>query len=175
MNLRYISRTTVLWAVLISGMAAARGQSSDVETNLKAVFLYNFTKYVEWPPNGERTFIIGIVGSSDITDALQEIARTDFADDKKIVIRQFDRLEQITPCRILFISRRSKLAMRDILEKTVKGELTVSEEAGGAHAGAIFNFVVVGDKLKFEVNIKALAASDLRVSSQLLRLAILVN
>lgn len=175
MNRRHISAITTLLAMLIAGRLTAEGQPTDVETNLKAAFLYNFTRYIDWPSNSDRIFVIGIVGSSDLKDALQEIARSNSADNRRIVIRQFETLDQITPCQMLFISSRSKLSLSGVLGKTCKGELTVSERPGAAREGTMFNFVRVGDKLKFEVNTKALATSDLRVSSQLLRLAIVVN
>jgi hypothetical protein len=155
---------------------SSSGQGQDIETNLKAAFLYNFTRYVDWPDNGEQTeFVIGIVGPSDLDDALKEIARSSEIGNKKIVIRHFDKLEQIEPCQLLFVARRSKMKLAEVLARAGKNELTVGEEPGAARSGTIFDFIRVGDKLRFEVNMKALESSGLRISSQLLRLAIVVG
>jgi hypothetical protein len=175
MTRRITSTISCLLLALLLAAPSVSGQQADLETNLKAAFLYNFTKYIDWPPDDESTFTIGIVGPSDLDDALKEIARGNTVDNKKIVIRRFDKPDQITPCQVLFISRRSKINLAEILARTGKGELTVAEKEGAARDGIMFNFVLMGDKLKFEVNTKALGASGLRVSSQLLRLAIVVS
>ena len=175
MNRRHTSTIPGLLLAFVLATLSSKGQQADLESNLKAAFLYNFTRYIDWPPDDETTFIIGIVGPSDLDDALKEIARNNTVDNKKIVIRRFDKPEQITPCQVLFISRRVKANLADILARTGRGELTVAEKEGAARNGIMFNFVLMGDKLKFEVNTKALNAGGLRVSSQLLRLAIVVS
>jgi hypothetical protein len=175
MNLRIITAIFALLPALSAGPMAYPPQEPDLETNLKAAFLYNFTKYVEWPPDNESQFTIGIVGPSDLEGALREIAKTTTADNKTIVIRRFDKPEDIIACQVLFISHRSRISLPEILAKTEKGELTVAEQPDAARKGTIFNFVRIDDKLKFEVNIKALSFSGLRISSQLLKLAIVVS
>jgi len=151
-------------------------QDPNLETNLKAAFLYNFTKYIDWPADpGGSEFVIGIIGPSDIEDPLQEIARTGTVGNKKIVVRRFDKLEQLVPCQVLFISRRCKIDLAAIMARVNRNELTIGEVAGAARRGVMFNFVLPGDKLRFEVNLKSLSASGLKVSSQLLKLAIVVN
>lgn len=164
------------WLALRVFPAVYPAQQPDLETDLKAAFLFNFTKYIEWQlPPSETEFTIAVVGPSDIDEALKEISGTKMVDNKRIVIRHFDKLDQITPCQVLFISRRSKIKLADILARAGKGVLTVGEEAGAARSGTIFDFIRVGDKLKFEVNTVALSASGLKISSQLLRLALIVN
>ena len=127
MNRRYTSTIPGLLLALILAALPTKGQQADLETNLKAAFLYNFTRYIDWPPDDETTFTIGIVGPSDLDDALKEIARNNTVENKKIVIRRFDKPGQITPCQVLFISRRAKVNLADILARTGKGELTVAE------------------------------------------------
>lgn len=151
-------------------------QGGDLETNLKAAFLYNFTKYIDWQMGPDDSdFVIGIVGSSEVGTVLREIARTSTVDGRKIKIRQIDRLDQIGGCHLLYISRMRRLRLGEVLSKVGRGEIAVAEENGAARNGAGFNFIVAGDKLKFEANIGALSSSGLKISSQLLRLAIIVK
>ena len=150
-------------------------QSKEEEYNLKAAFVYNFTKYINWPPTIEDEFIIGIVGQSPIEVPLQEIAKTKIVDDKKIIIKTFNKAEDISFCNILYISKNSSIPLYSILTKTGYGTLTISEEEGYARQGTAFNFVLVKDKLKFESNVRALNSARLKASSQLLKLAIIVD
>ncbi|MES2430263.1 MAG: YfiR family protein [Bacteroidota bacterium] len=155
----------------LSGTASA--QNIEAEANLKAVFIYNFTKYVEWDTNN-GDFVIGVIGQSSVTSALNIIARNNTVKNKKIVIKVFNKPEDIEYCNILFIPKNS-FSLSSILEKTGKGTLTVSEENGYAKKGTAFNFVIVNNKLKFEANLKALYLADLKAGSQLLKLGIIVD
>jgi hypothetical protein len=153
----------------------ARGQSVDDVSNLKAAFIYNFTKYIDWDLSNTSEFTIGVLGSSAIYNSLLGIAKTKTVNDKKIVVVHFNKAEEITTCNILFISANSSHSLTPILAKVGKGTLTISEEAGFAEEGTAFNFVVKNDKLKFEANVKSINAAGLKASSQLLKLAIIVD
>ena len=154
----------------------ARAQKAEQEANLKAVFIYNFTKYIEWTNNdNDDEFRIGVLGQSEVTNSLLEIARANRAKNKRIVIKQFRKPEDIDHCDILFIAQNPGFPLESIMERVDKGTLTVSEVPGYARLGTAFNFVVVNDKLKFEANRKALYAAGLRAGSQLMKLAIIVD
>lgn len=152
-------------------------QTEAEEYNLKAAFIYNFTKFIDWDsliPGNE--FIIGVVDSSPIYEPLTEIAKTNTVNDRKIIIRQYSKLDEISLCHVLFISRNTSLSLDDILAKAaVKGMLTISEKAGYAKQGTAINFIVVNNKLKFEANTKTINSAGLTASSQLLKLAIIVE
>ena len=157
------------------GGFAAIAQSSAGESNLKAAFVYNFTKYIDWGENEVADFSIGIIGTSPVENALQEIADTKTVDNKRIVIKHFDRPGDITFCNVLFISADNDFALAAILDEVKRGTLTVSEEPGFARRGTAFNFVVVNHKLKFEANVKSIFNAGLKASSQLLKLAKIVD
>jgi hypothetical protein len=152
-------------------------QSVADEYNLKAAFLYNFTRYIEWTPEtNTQEFVIGVVGTSAIYDPLEDIANSKTVNGKRIVIRVFTNPEDITFCHILFVSRSANFPLIDIMEKArVKGTLIVTEKNGLAAQGAAINFIIVENKLKFEANTKSIKKADLKVSSQLLKLAILIE
>ena len=156
----------------VSGWA----QTSEQEANLKAAFIYNFTKYISWETNNEESdFIIGVVGESPITASLNEIAKTSRVNNKRIIIRVFENPGEIGHCNILFIPRENSFPLQAILERASKGMLTISEEPGFAKQGTAFNFIVINNKLKFEANLRAISSAGLKAGSQLLKLAIIVS
>jgi hypothetical protein len=147
------------------------------EYSIKAAFIYKFTNYIDWDsllPGNE--FVIGVVGASPLKDELDEIARTKTVHNKKIVIRQFKKLDDISPCHILFISRDTPLPLADILTKVYgKGTLTISERDGYAKRGTEINFIEIDNKLRFEASPRNISAAGLKASSQLLKLAVIVD
>jgi hypothetical protein len=155
---------------------SVEAQSVVQEENLKAAFIYNFTKYIDWSDyNNSGVFIIGVIGPSPIIMSLNEIAKTNTVNNKRIIIKLYNKPEDIEYCNILFIPEKNPYPLQSILDKINKGTLTISEENGFAKQGTAFNFVVKNDKLKFETNLKALYLADLKAGSQLLKLAIIVN
>ncbi len=159
--------------LVIAGTARAQSQQ---EANLKAVFLYNFTRYIEWnDEQNENEFVIGIVGPSLIEKPISEIARTNTVNNRRIVLKHFNKAEDISYCHMLFVSHNSAVPLQSVLDKAGKGTLIVTEESGYGRQGAAFNFIPVNDKIKFEANLKAINAAGVRVSSQLLRLATIIN
>jgi len=155
--------------------SSAVAQTTEQEADLKAVFLYNFTKYIDWEPSTENDFIIGIIGNAAIEKPISEIAKTNTVNNKNIVIRHFNNPEEIGACNILFIPYGTTYPISSILDKAGHGVLTVSEKPGMGNQGTAFNFVIKENKLKFEANLKAISDAGLKASSQLLKLAIIIN
>jgi hypothetical protein len=157
-------------------MVNVKAQTGDQEASLKAVFIYNFIKYIDWDNLDDKPeFIIGIIGSSPVTEYLTEIAKTNKAKDKTIRVKYISRIRDINECQILFIPGKTSFSLSSILDRAGKGVLTISEQKDYAQKGTAFNFVIVNDKLKFEANLKAIDAAGLKASSQLLKLAIIIN
>lgn len=169
-----LKRLTLLVLLCCAGVML-RAQTQGQEANLKAAFIYNFTRYIDWEKNGEPDFVIGIIGPSYVSKPLTEIAATKVVDNKKIIIRQFEKPEDISYCHILFIPKGLNYPLRSVLDKVGKGTLTVSEENGFAKQGSAFNFTISNEKLKFEANLRAIYTAGLKVSSQLLKLATIVD
>jgi len=164
--------------LIITGFSNRRQiQWEAEEYDLKAAFMYNFTRYIEWDASvTDKEFIIGVIGSSPINERLEEIARTKNVNNKKIIIRKFSTPDEISFCHILFISRDASFPLDEILAKeAIKGTLIVSEKSGFAAQGTAINFIRVNNKLKFEANMKVINSAGLKVSSQLLKLAIIVD
>jgi predicted transcriptional regulator len=154
-------------------------------TNLKAqtpdyrfhsVFIYNFTKYIQWPAeNQSGDFVIGVVGNSPISSELERMAAHRTVGTQKIVIKKFKSATEVTNCHILFVPNTNIDAFASIQEK-LKGKhtLIITEKDGMAHKGSGINFVQQDNKWKFELNEAATHNAGLKVSKELSKLAISV-
>lgn len=147
------------------------------EYDVKAVFLYNFTRYVEWPEAvGPEGLTIVVLGESAIVAPLQEIARKRAAGQEPIVVRQCFDIGQIGRPRILFIARSAVPLIAQVLKETRGTDiLTVGESEGLAARGVAINFVERNGTIRFEMSERTLRETRIQVSSQLLKLAILVD
>lgn len=148
---------------------------STDENTLKALFIYNFTKQIEWPSaslQGTR-FIISIYGSSPVKDKLQLVMKGRRIFDKNVEIKEISRPEDISGSHILFIPKGSGHKLSIFLEAYAdKGVLIITEEKGMTNRGAGINIIEKDSRLRFELNDGALKKQGLKVSNQLYNLAI---
>lgn len=172
-----------LLLILFTGMVLLTNtgfqQQADTSAKIKAVFLYNFTKYIEWPQSyREGNFVIAVYGSGSKTlvEELNKMAATKTVGSQKFEIKTITSLADVGKTNILFMPGDASFTMNDLLGK-VKGKsvLLVTEKAGLAKQGSAINFVVQENKQKFELNKANAEKYDLKVSSNLLSLAIAVE
>ena len=147
------------------------------EYTVKAVFLYTFGRYVEWPESAlaktPNTFVIGVVGEDPFGGALDEIAAKKTIQGRRIVVRRFASAEKFDgPCHILFVSRSLKADQQAAaIKKTQgKGVFVVGENPGFAEQGGVANFFVDGDSVRFEINGDAAKRAKLHMDAKLLNL-----
>jgi YfiR/HmsC-like len=167
--------------LLMGATAPALGLETEAasEYRLKAVFLYNFAKFVQWPPEPQAeggAFVIGILGRDPFGSTLDATMEGKSVEERKIVVRRVTRAEDLRSCRILFISSSERERLSGIF-KQVGGDaiLTVGETTGFAEKGGVIRFRVEGDRVRLEINVAAAERSRLKISSQLLRLAQIVG
>jgi hypothetical protein len=151
------------------------------EHSLKALFLYNFAGYVEWPAetfaNEKSPFVIGILGTSQVQDTLAKIAESKKIGDRPIVIRNFAEPKDIKDCQIIFVpSTIADLQQKEVLNLVRNSRiLVVGETSGYSAKGAAMNFYMEDNKIRFEVNTEAAKRQQLKVSSKLLSMAKIVQ
>ncbi len=166
----------ILLAMVFIAMGVINTYAQDAK--YKALFIYNFTKHIEWPANAKTgDFVIGVVGNNDVFNNISNIAGGKKAGSQNIVVVKFKSVEEVIDCHILFVgmgqSNSSKFAI--IQTKTSgKNTLIVTERAGMAKKGSVINFVVQGGKIKFELNKANAAKYKLTISSYLENLAIVI-
>ena len=150
------------------------------EYHLKALFLYNFGGYVEWPADafssGQDPFVIGVLGSSPVDVTLKEISATKRINGRKIVVQRFASLDSLTPCQILFIARdvapQQQVAAISRLQS--HPVLVVGESPNFSGRGGCVNFIIEANRIRFEINIDAAKQHRLKISAKLLALAKIV-
>jgi hypothetical protein len=189
--------------ILLAGSlteAAEKDLGPTRNEKLKAAFIYNFLKFVEWPKDevddskdagkvddSEDVICIGIIGEDSFEDAFKAIINKRIG-KKQIIIKRFDsykklqklkknkdkweqQVDSLKECHLLFICSSEKAYVSEILSILKESPvLTVSETNGFLEKGGIIKFVV-DRKVQFEVNMKAVKRSGLNISSKLLRLA----
>jgi hypothetical protein len=149
----------------------------EYQYDVKAAFLYHFTRYLQWPETDRpEAFTIAVLGKSGITAPLLKISEMKTVGPLRIEVRPCSRIEEIGHPRILFIAESASHLLPQALEKTRGTDiLTVSELEGPRARGVAINFVLRNETIKFEIDEKVLKEARIQASSQLLRLAILVN
>jgi hypothetical protein len=147
-----------------------------LEYRVKATFLYNFTKFVTWPPDtflgADPVLKIAIVGEDPFGSVLDELASHAPASGPKLVIEHRNWNQDLRGCHMVFISRSEKNHLKGILAG-IKGAstLTVSEIEQFAASGGMIGFVFDHDQVRFEINLDAATQAGLEISSRLLSLA----
>src|SRR5437660_11176490 len=175
----YFSRWTrfVFVAVCLAAFQRSAGQDpAPSEYQVKAACIYNFTKFIEWPPEAfppERSspLVIGVIGEDPFNAELERSVQNNEVRGRKFVVRHFRNADEAKSCQILFVSRSVRKSMTDILAAvSTLPVLTVSETDRFVQAGGIINFVIEQNKVRFEINAAAAKKARLKVSSQLLNL-----
>lgn len=164
------------FATLMPAYADSADAEISKEYQVKAAFLYNIPKFVEWPAgsfnNDSDPVVIGVFGKSPFGDQLNVIVRDRKINGRDIVVKQVNSAEEIKATHLLFFSinddRQFSVIQAAIRDSPV---LTVGESASFAAAGGIINFVLLGDKVRFEINMASAERAGLKVSAQLQKLA----
>lgn len=145
---------------------------------LKASYIYNFTKYINWPDKyKEGNFVIGVLGTSTFYNDLTILLSTKTVGNQKFEIKSFMAAESISgTCHILFVPSENSSMLPVVLKKMKsKNTLIITEKPGLAKQGSAINFVVQNNKQKFELNKSNIEKYSLKVSSTLSALAITVE
>jgi hypothetical protein len=170
----------LLMAAACGSVPTVHGQSHAAgEYEVKAAFLYNFAKFVEWPPNSffdaSAPLQICVFGRDPFGDGLRALTADKTVNGRKFEIDTVVDLQHARTCHILFISSSVAMPMKEIVEG-LRGAtvLTVGDTKGFAEQGGMISFVLENDRVQFEVNRKAVEQAGLKISSKLLSVAKLV-
>jgi len=166
--------------MVLPNMPLARSESSAAsEYQVKAAFLFNFAKFVEWPPNSfsdaSAPLRICVFGQDPFGQELRDITNEKTVNGRKLEVSNVADLQQARKCQILFISSSEKKRTQQMLTGlSGMGVLTVGDTKGFAEQGGMINFVLENDRVQFEVSRKAAEQAGLKISSKLLSVAKLV-
>jgi hypothetical protein len=141
-----------------------------------SMMVFNFTKYVQWPDHATSgEFIIGVVGNNDIFNTLNGWYGGKPRGSKTYIIKKFNSASDVTDCHVLYIDKSKSSDFETVNEKVKgKGTLVITDKSGLGERGSGINFKTVDNKLKFELNQKAIETSNLKVSGALSSMAIII-
>lgn len=166
-------------AALVHAAPAPEGpQEAASEYDVKAAFLYNFTKFVEWPAaafhDDRGAMRLCVLGDDPFGSSLGEIAEGDVA-GRRLTVWRFRAMKDPATCQILFVSRSETGRLPQILRSVRDAPvLTVGDTQGFLEQGGIVNFIREGSKVRFEISQESAERAGIKISSRLLRLAVRV-
>lgn len=168
-------RRMAIILLLIIG-CASRAYPEGSESEIKAVFLFNFFRYVDFPHSGSsnRQLRIAVLGRSEIFDALIEVSEKKKIEGQAVVVVPVSENESV-PCDILFIPE-TELKNLESTAKLYRGKgvLIVTENCHHTERGAAINLITVDNKIRFQINQTSAKNGGVRISSQLSSLAMIV-
>lgn len=154
---------------------AAQNRSAS-EFQVKAVFLYNFTQFIDWPDSALGTagepFIIGIIGDDPFGSYLDDVVAGEKIGDHPILVIRIQNVRQVQICHMLYVSNPNQEHVEDILLYAGKRNiLTVGEAPQFCRMGGIVRFYTEENKIRLEINVARAKEAQLNISSKLLSLA----
>lgn len=159
----------------VGGVRADEFQPSEYQ--LKAAFLFNFAKFVEWPagafPEARSPIIIGVLGDNPFGSELERTIRDKTVNERPLQIKEFRSAAEARGCHVLFVGNSEKKRLPEVIEG-LRGTsvLTVGEAENFIESGGMIGFVREGNKVRFQINDRAARGAGLKISSKLLNLAV---
>ncbi len=175
-----VTKVPFLWMIVALAFAAGSAavpQQSPLEYPVKAAFLYNLVKFVEWPAaDGNGPIVLGILGRDAFGAIVEQVFRGKDLDGRALHIRYVVRPEELKSCQVIFISETEKERLPEILGALRDAHtLTVSEIERFAERGGMVHLTMENKKVHFEVNVDTVSRARLKISARLLQLASVVH
>jgi hypothetical protein len=163
----------VFAAFVFAGSVSAQDRPAH---EVYSMMVFNFTKYVQWPDHtASGEFVIGVIGNADVYNTLNTWYGGKPRGTKTYVIKKFSSASEVTDCHVIFIDKTKSGEFEGVNAKVSgKGTLVITDKNGLGSKGSGINFKTVDNKLKFELNQKALETANLKVSGALSSMAILI-
>lgn len=168
-----------LAAALLAGLPlhpAAPAEPQITESELKAAMLYKFGSYIEWPDDTfadeHGPFTLGVVGADEIAAYLEGIVEGRTVNGRPVAVRRLRPGDSIAGIQVLFVGQAARARLEPLLVDARQHPVLVVTETENALAlGSMINFVVAGDKVRFDVGLDSAVRSNLRISARLLAVA----
>jgi hypothetical protein len=176
-----ITRRRLLVLLVAAGLHAPPHLSAagPTEYEVKAAFIYNFAKYVQWPSSAADStgpVVIAVIGKDPFGSILDDVMSGQTVGRRTIVIRRFQRIDDVAACNILFISSSERPNVQRIFDVLRHAPvLTIGDMDRFAEQGGMINLFAENNRIRFEMNLDAMQRVGLKAGSQLYRLARIVN
>jgi hypothetical protein len=168
----------LVWTLVAVPCLWAQGPK-PTDYDVKAAYLYNFGRFVEWPDSAATksdSFNVCVLGQDPFGPALDATLAGETIGGKNVTARRISSPQEAVNCRILFMSSEEGSRLSKIMEALDRGSvLTVSDMPQFSQRGGMIQFVLEGKKVRFEVNLTAVQRAGLTLSSELLKVATTVR
>lgn len=190
LNLKNIKKQTfligksigILLYIIICSSAVSKKTSSQStkEYQVKAAFIFNFTQFIEWPPNSfsidKSPFVIGILGDDPFGQSLNNIVADENVNGHPIIIEHYSSIREIKNCHMLYVSaEHGEMQPSETNMLKEKSILTISDIPDFALKGGMIGFFLENNKVRFHINLDRAKKVKLSIDSRLLRLAQIVS
>ncbi len=172
----------IRFSVIISLLGFSPLQPYEVSQGyqVKAVFLFNFAQFVEWPSSAfaetQAPLVIGVLGEDPFGPLLEETINGEKSNGHPLAIAHYQNVEEVKNCHILFVNLPHEKTQASVLSR-LKGTniLTVGDKENFTSDGGMVRFTMENKKIHLKINLAAVKAENLAISSKLLRLAEIVD
>lgn len=180
---RHVGRVLRHWVLFLAlGLAPleAAPAAPQPDFEVKAEYLFVFTKYVEWPPGtlskADQPIVIGVIGDDAISEALdQRVKGRTSQGGRKVTVRRARRPADLTGCQVVFVGQAERRNLREITEVLGNNPvLTVCDADGLFTQGLMIKFVLINENVKFEVKLEPVERARLSIQSDMLASAVRV-
>lgn len=177
--LSQLTAVLLVWSLIgVSSLEAQQLKPTAYE--VKAAYLYNFGKFVEWPAKvtagNNEPFMICVLGKDPFGTSLDATIAGEAIGGKSVLAKRISNPQEALNCRVLFISSSEDAQLKNILATLEKTSvLTVSDMSQFTRRGGMIQFVDEANRVRFEVNLTVAERAGLTLSSQLLKVAISVR
>jgi len=177
---RFFAAWGIVLALLGAGGSEAFAQAPiSAQNQLKAVFLFNFAQFVEWPanafPEAKAPIVIGVLGDDPFGAYLDGLLQGEKIGERPMMVRRYRRVEDLQDCHILFVSRSESERLDKIVAQVkARNLLTVGDAEGFNRRGGMVRLATENGKIQLRINVVAVKAADLTISSRLLAHAVIV-
>jgi hypothetical protein len=169
----------LLSGVLLVAPLAAQPGSKPTEFDVKAAYLYNFAKFIQWPADSRRdsrTFDVCVIGEDPFGPVLDRVVAGGAINGRTVAARRVASAQDARACHILFLGGMDERRAVETLDMLGRADvLTVSDLPEFTRRGGMIQFVVQGARVRFEVNLDRARDAGLMLSSELLRVALTVR
>ena len=162
--------------IVMMSLGGLVGMNAQSVTKYQALFVYNFTRFIEWPSNGSNEFVIGILGKSEIYSDLQSVTASKKVGAQTIVLKKFSNPSEVVSCQILFVSSEVSSQISQLATSMQsKNTLIISDRPGSTNKGAGINFVIDDGKQRFEISKANVDKTGLKMNKQLVDMAMVTD
>ncbi len=163
----------IVLVMIISGFIGLMSNAQTGIAKAQAMFIYNFSRLIEWPASYKTgSFVIGVLGTGEITSELESYTIGKRVGAQEIVVKQYRDPGEVDKCHILFVTFAKTKNLGELVSSLGnKSTLIITEKNGAVIEGSAINFLVVGDKLKFEINQGNATKYGIKYSAKLTEMA----